>query len=466
MTRTKEENKDMTGGSLWKKIILFSLPLIASNVLQVLFNMSDIAVVGKFAGEIALGAVGSTTTIVALFTGFLIGMGGGVNALAARYYGAQQYKELSKNNHTAVIICTLTGVALTVLGAGSAHAVLKLLKTQTAFLDGATLYLRIYFLCMPATAIYNFGNAVFSAAGNTKKPLLFLLIAGVINVALNLLFVIVFRLDVAGVAIASVISQYVSAFLILFSLFRAQPPYRMRFSELRIYTDKARDILSLGFSSGIQAAIFQLANLFTQVGVNSFDEIMVEGNSAAATADTLVYDTMAAFNVACTSFVGQNYGMNKKKRVLHSYFVALFYSFAAGLILGLLLVFNGKSFLSLFAKEPNVIEAGMKRLTLMGLAYWISAFMDVTISASRGLGKSTVPTVIVILGSCIFRIIWIYTVFAYFKTITSLYLLYPCSWTITAIAEIVYFITTYKKISAIPPQNQPLTETAASDKSK
>lgn len=437
--------KDMTEGFLFKQIFLFSLPLIISNILQVLFNMSDVAVVGRFAGPAALGAVGSTTILVSLFTGFLIGLSGGVNVLAARYLGAKKQKDLEETVHTSVIICLASGIILLIFGLIFSRFLLELLNTKDELIDGATLYLHIYFLGMPALAIYNFGNAVFSAAGDTKKPLFYLLIAGILNVIMNLFFVIVCNLDVAGVAIASVVSQYISAALILISLFRSKEPYRLCLSKLKPYSGKVQSILSLGLPSGFQYAIFQIANLFIQTGVNSFDAVIVEGNSAAANADALVYDVMAAFYTACSSFMGQNYGAGKKDRILKSYFVSLAYSFGAGMLLGGLLVIFGRGFLALFTTDAMVAEAGMKRLRIMGFSYAVSAFMDCSIAASRGLGKSLVPTVIVIMGSCVFRVIWVYTIFAYFKTIPSLYLLYVFSWTLTAIAEIIYFANIYKK---------------------
>ena len=302
---------------------------------------------------------------------------------------------------------------------------------------------------MPALAIYNFGNAVFSAVGNTKKPLYYLATAGVINIILNLFFVIVCKLDVAGVALASIISQYTSAIFILRALFMTKEIYGLKLSMLKPNSQKAGMILSIGVPSAIQYAIFQVANLFIQFGVNSFDATMVAGNSAAANADGLVYDVMAAFYTACSSFIGQNYGAGNKERVRNSYFVSLAYSFGIGLVIGVTLEIFGTQFLSLFTTEQAVVDAGMKRLGIMGFSYCISAFMDATIAASRGLGKSVVPTIIVIMGSCVFRIIWVYTIFAYFKTIPSLYLLYVFSWSITAIVEMIYFKVIYHKQMAV-----------------
>lgn len=442
----KQELRDLTRGPLGKQIFLFSFPLILSNLLQVLFNMADIAVVGRFAGPIALGAVGSTAILVSLFTGFLIGMSGGVNVLTALHFGARDKKALAETVHSAAILCALVGLVFLGLGVLLARNILALMNTKPELIDGAALYLRIYFLGMPALAVYNYGNAVFSAVGDTKRPLLYLSIAGALNVTLNLVFVIACGMDVAGVALASILSQYVSAALILLALLRrGGEDYGLRLRELRLSRSRSKAILRIGLPGGLQNAIFAIANLFIQVGVNSFDATMVAGNSAATNQDPIVYDVMAAFYTACGSFIGQNYGARRKDRIKKSFLISLAYSFGAGVLLGLGILAAGPQFLSLFTAEPAVVEAGMHRLRVMSLSYGISAFMDCTIAASRGLGKSLAPTVIVLLGSCAFRILWVYTVFAHFGTITSLYLLYAFSWAITAVAEIWYFLRVYRK---------------------
>ncbi len=445
----RQLEQNLTEGSLGKKIFLFSLPLMLSNLLQVLFNMADIAVVGKFAGSNALGSVGSTSILVTLFTSFLIGVGGGINVLVALHIGSGNKKEAKETITTAYVICLCMGILLLIIGISSARGILTLMNTKPELIDGAVLYLRIYFLGLPAVGVYNCGNAVLSAAGDTKKPLYFLSIAGAINIALNLLLVIVFHLDVAGVAIASIISQYISAILITYAITHGDRVYTiaLRHQPLRslVLKDKLTAILKLGLPSGLQNMVFMFANLFVQVGVNSFSATMVAANSAAANADGPVYEVMAAFYVACSSFMGQNLGAKKKDRVLKSYFVSLSYSFFIGLILGLTILFMGPNFLLLFTSDPAVIELGMYRLKIMSVSYAFSAFMDCTIAASRGLGRTVVPTFIVIMGSCVFRVIWIYTIFAYFKTIPSLYLLYIFSWTITATAEIIYFQAIYRR---------------------
>ena len=447
--KMKQNMQDLTEGSLGKKILIFSVPLMLSNLLQVLFNMADIAVIGQFAGSLSLGAVGSTATLVTMFTGFLIGLSGGINVLTALYYGAKDRESLSKTIHSAALVSLIMGVLLLVLGVGLSEWMLTMLKTREELLDKAVLYLRIYYLGMPALAIYNFGNAVYSAVGNTKKPLYYLGFSGVLNIILNLFFVIVCHMDVAGVALASIISQYVSAALILQALLRCKDIYALHPGKLRLDPELTKDILKLGMPSGLQNVIFQFANSFVQMGVNSFDATMVAGNSAATNADAMVYDVMAAFYTACGSFMGQNYGAGKKKRVAeqlpHQPGIFLRHRSDPGSVTGIF----GRAFLSLFTRDAAVMNAGMYRLTIMGFSYCISAFMDCTIAAARAMGKSIIPMFIVIMGSCVFRVIWVYTVFAYFHTIPSLYLLYVFSWSITAVAEILYFIRIYRQKMAL-----------------
>lgn len=445
-------DSDMTTGSLWRKIFVFSVPLMASQLLQVLFNMADVAVVGNFSSSQALGSVGSTTILVTLFTGILIGLGSGVNVRVAQFLGAGEKRDASETVHTSFIICTAAGMIIAVACFFLARPMLALIKTKDELIDGAVLYFKIYALGMPALGIFNFGNAVLSAEGDTRRPLVYLSAAGVLNVFLNLFFVIVCKMAADGVALASIISQYLSAGLILWRMSRDRGECGLHLRLIRIYPAKAASVLSLGIPAGFQNSIFAIANLFIQSAVNSFDHVMVEGNSAAANSDAIIYNVMAAFYTACSTFMGQNLGAGKKKRVIKSYIISLTYSFAAGAILGGLLMLFGKEFLSLFTGDAEVAAAGMHRIMIMGFSYMVSAFMDCTIAASRGLGKSLVPTTIVILGSCVFRVAWVYTVFAYFRTIPSLYLLYIFSWTITAVAEIAYFAFAWNKCYKNTPE--------------
>ena len=442
----KSNTKTLTEGPLAKQIFLVSLPLALSNLLQVLFNMSDVAVVGRFAGSTALGAVGSTSILVSLFTGFLIGLSGGINVLVARFYGARHEHDVEKTVHSAAIVSLIAGVVLLFVGLLGSPFMLRLLNTKDDLLPGAILYLRVYFLGMPALALYNFGNAVFSSIGDTKKPLMYLSIAGALNIALNLFFVIVCQLSVMGVALASAFSQCASAGLILHALTKVHYCYVLDTKKLHLDPATTKSILGLGLPAGFQNAIFAIANLFVQVGVNSFDAVTVSGAAAAANADTLLFNMMAAFYTGCASFVSRNWGVGKTQRITKSYLVSMCYAAGVGAICGVLLLLFGRSFLSLFANETGVIDAGMERLRIMSFSYVVSPLMDASIAASRGIGKSVVPTVIVVMGSCVFRVIWVYTIFAWFGTITSLYLLYIFSWAITGAAELLYFRRSYKKV--------------------
>lgn len=440
-----DDSKKMLTGSLWKGILLFSLPLFASNLLQVLFNMTDVAVIWKFSSPEALGAVGSTTILVTLFTGFLIGLGNGINVLIARYLGQRNSKNVHDALHTSFVLSIIMGIILFLLGFFFSKYLLIWLKTKDEFIDGATLYLKIYFIGMPANALYNFGNACYSAKGNTKRPLIFLGISGIFNVGLDLLFVIAFKMSVEGVALASIISQYISAFLLMISLMKENTNIKLIIKDIRLYDGYSHLVLSLGLPSGFQSAIFAIANLFIQSGVNSFDGGVVKGNSAAQNADSITFNVMAAFYTACASYMSQNFGAGNQKRVKQSYLIALVYSFLTGVIMGLFFLTLGRPFLRIFTNEEQVVDAGYERLKIMAFSYTFSAFMDNTIAASRGIGKSFIPTIIVITGSCVFRVIWVYTIFAYFHTITSLYLVYIFSWVITAIFEIAYFLYAYKR---------------------
>ena len=425
-TKKKARSIEMVTGSLWKNIFLFSIPLMCSQLLEVVFNLSDVAVVGRFADYKALGAVGSTTLLVTLFVGFLIGMGSGVNVRTAHALGSGNLQNTEDTIHSALILCALMGLLVGAVCFFFSGGMLKLLHTKDDLIGQASLYLKIYAIGLPAMGVYNFGNGILSARGDTKRPL--------------------YYLAAAGVATATAIAQYVSAMLIMVHLLRRKDECHVSLKKIRFHKKACIDILVIGIPAGIQNAIFAIANLFVQSGVNSFDTYMVSGSAAATNADTIIYNVMYAFYIACSSFMGQNYGAGNKKRVLKSYFISLFYSFTIGLILGLLLFIFGHQFLSLFATDAAVIDAGMQRIKIMAFSYCFSSFMDCTIAASRGIGKTIIPTIIIIMGSCVFRIVWIYTVFAWIHTIPALFLLYLFSWIITSIAEITYFIIIYRKL--------------------
>ena len=440
---------NLTTGSLPKQILLYSLPLIASNLLQVMFNMADVAVIGQFSGTAALGSVGSTTMLVNIFTGTLLGFGGGISVLAARYLGARDWKDLSETTHTALVLSLILGVFALVFGECLSPLFLHLLGTKPELLAGAVLYMRVYLLGMPGAALYNFGNAMFSAAGNTKKPLQYLTMAGILNIVLNLFFVVVLDWSVAGVAAASAISQTFSGLALLRALIKTREEYGVQPGQIRMTRNKVSPLLWLCLPAAFQNTVFYTSGLFVQAGINTFDATMVAANAAAANSDPLAYDVMAAFHTACASFVGQNYGAGNRERIRKSYHISLAYSFGISACISALLLIFHNQFLGIFTSDPAVVKAGLARLFVMGLSYPWSAFMDCTIAASRGLGKTVAPTVIVILGSCVFRIIWIYTIFAYFGTIVSLYLLYIVSWAITATFEIISYRHSFRQQTAI-----------------
>ena len=443
---------DMTKGAITPLLIRFTIPLVLGNLFQLTYNAADSIIVGKFVGEEALAAVGTSNPLMTLAILFINGMCLGAGILVSTAFGAGNTQLMEHQVSTTAIAGTVFSLAFSALCVILATPLLQLMQVPADILPIAVSYLRIYCLGMPAMAVFNFGNAVLSAAGDTKKPLYFLSMAGVINILLNLFFVIVCHLAAAGVALASIISQYISAALVILSLRRSGSVVRLERSMLRIEPHKAKQVLSLSIPAGLQNAIFAIANLFIQAGVNSFDELMVEGNAAAANADALVYDVMAAIYTACSSFMSQNYGAGKRKRIIHSYFISMVFSFGIALVMSALLVIFGRQFLGIFTNVEEVAQAGMIRLRIMGCSYAFSAFMDCTIAANRGLGKSFVPTVIVIMGSCVFRIIWVYTVFAYFHTIESLYLLYIVSWAITATAEMICLRRVYREqMQKLPP---------------
>ena len=423
------------------------IPTTVDEVLEVLFNLSDVAIAGKYAYNtyVALGSVGSTTTLVTLFTGLLIGLGGGVNVAVARGLGMGNDEDVEHTTHSSFLICLAMGVLTCLVCVFFAEPMLRLLHTKEEFLPGAVLYLKLYALGLPAMGIYNCGNGILSATGDTKRPLLYLTVAGVLNVILNLVFVIGCGMAAEGVAIASAIAQWVSALLIIIHLLHRKDACHLDIRKLRLHHLASKRVLLIGIPSGLQNAIFAVANLFVQAGLNSFDEITVSGAAAAANADTLVFNMMAAFYTACASFVSRNWGAGRKERILKSYYISMLYAAVVGVLVGVLLTVFGREFLGLFADKPEVIDAGVDRLRIMAFSYGIGALMDASIAASRGIGKSIAPTIMVIMGSCVFRVIWIYTVFAYFHTVPSLYLLYIFSWVITGIAECIYFRAAYKK---------------------
>jgi putative MATE family efflux protein len=431
---------DMVNGPLLGKILLFYVPLMLSSVLQLLFNAADIIVVGQYAGANALGAVGATSSLINLLVNLFMGLSVGVNVLVANYYGAKRDKDLSEMVHTAVATSFVSGVILVVVGLVAAGPALTLMETPQDFLNQSVLYMRIYFLGMPFSMAYNFGSAVLRAVGDTRRPLYYLFTAGVINVILNLIFVIFFHMSVAGVASATVISQAVSAFLVIRCLLKADGVYRLELSKLHIYSDKLIRMIRIGLPAGVQGTLFSISNVLIQSSVNSFGAIAVAGNTAASNIEGFVYVAMNSFYQASISFTGQNYGAGKRVRVLKVAVICEVAVIAVGLVLGNAAYLFGDKLLLLYSNRPEVIAYGVRRLAVICVYYCLCGMMDVMVGVLRGMGHSLLPMFVSLTGACLFRIIWIMTIFRQIRTLECLYWSYPFSWAVTFAFHLLCFI--------------------------
>lgn len=438
---------DMCNGPLLGKIILFSIPVILSGILQLLFNAADIVVVGRFAGNEALAAVGSTSSLINLMTNLFIGLSVGANVLVARYYGAEQKKELSEMVHTAVLTSVVSGIALIFVGVLVAEPALKLMDTPTDCIDQAVLYIRIYFVGMPVSMLYNFGSAILRAVGDTKRPLYFLSAAGVINVILNLFFVIVLHMGVAGVAMATVISQAVSALLVIRCLMKTDSDYKLELCKLCIVKDKLIKMAQIGLPAGLQGSLFSVSNVLIQSSVNSFGSIAMAGNAAAGNVEGFVYTAMNSMSQTAISFAGQNFGAGKFKRIGKVTFQCLVIVMLIGLIMGNTVFFFAENLLGLYSKDAQVIEYGILRLSVICTTYCLCGMMDVMVGVMRGMGHSVLPMLVSLTGACLFRVVWIYTIFKAYNSLFSLYVSYPISWLLTFLAHTLCFSYLYRRLN-------------------
>ena len=441
-SKTKQYEMDMCSGPILRKMLMFALPLMLSSILQLLFNAADIVVVGKFAGDNSLAAVGSNTALINLLTNLFIGLSIGANVVAARHYGAKAWDDLRRTVHTAMLLSMLSGALLLVLGVIGAEQMLIWMQTPEEVLPLATVYLRIYFLGMISTMVYNFGSALLRAVGDTKRPLYFLLCAGIINVILNLLFVIGFQMDVMGVAIATVISETVSALLVLRCLVKEKGGIHLELRAMRIDRKKMLQILRIGLPAGFQGVVFALSNVVIQSSVNIFGNIVVAGNSAAANLEGFVYMAMNAFYQTTLSFVSQNYGAGEQKRINRIVLLGEACVIVTGTLLGNMVVFFGNDLLQIYSNNPEVIAAGMVRLHYISMIYALCGIMDVMVGALRGIGYSIMPMIVAIVGVCVLRLIWLATVFQIpeFHKIETVYLSYPVTWILTSLVYIVFFV--------------------------
>ncbi len=447
--KQKKYEIDMCSGSVLGKMLLFALPLMLSSLLQLLFNAADIIVVGRFAGDNSLAAVGSNSSLINLMTNFFMGLSVGANVLTAGYFGARQKKDLVETVHTAMLLSIYSGLILTIVGVAGARQLLILMKTPDEVLPLAVLYLRLYFLGMTAMMLYNFGSAIMRAVGDTRRPLYYLAIAGVINVVLNLIFVIVLRMDVAGVAIATVVSQCISAFLIIRCMMGMKDSVALTLSGLHIYRDKFKRILAIGLPASFQGMLFSFSNVIIQSSVNSFGAVTVAGNSAAANIEGFVYVAMNAFHQAAISFTSQNIGAAKYGRVNRIAYTSQLCVIVVGTLLGNVAVLFGRPLLGLYTTSAAVVDAGMIRLGIICRLYALCGMMDVMVGILRGLGYSVMPMIVSLIGACGLRLIWIFTFFQMemFHTIQSLYITYPVSWFITFATHVVCFLVVRRKLS-------------------
>lgn len=437
---------DMCHGPLFGKIMIFSIPLMLSGILQLLFNAADVVVVGRFAGSQSLAAVGSTSSLINLLINIFMGLSVGANVLIARYYGAGQEKEVSDTVHTSILLSLISGVFLTVIGVVLAKPLLELMGTPADVLDKAVLYMRIYFLGMPVLLLYNFGSSILRAIGDTKRPLYYLSAAGIVNVGLNLFFVIVLNMDVAGVALATVLSQCISAVCIVRCLIKSGGCFRLYPKMLRIHKDKMLRIVRIGLPAGMQGAIFSISNVLIQSSVNSFGSIAMAGNTAASNVEGFVYTAMNTMHQTAVSFTSQNLGGKQYDRIKKVVAECLAIVAGIGLIMGNGVYLLGEQILGIYSSDPEVINYGILRLSVICTTYLLCGTMDTMVGVIRGLGYSVMPMIVSLLGACGIRVLWIFTVFQWQRSLFTLYISYPISWGITFTAHVICYLIVSKRV--------------------
>lgn len=444
---SKNYQLDMTKGSIFWVLLKFSIPLICSSILQLLFNAADVIVVGQFAGDESLAAVGATTAIINLLVNLFIGLSVGTTVIAANFFGSNRNEELSQTVHTAILISVIGGIILSIVGVVFSKQILQITKTPKEILDLATVYLKVYFAGILPTVVYNFGCALLRAKGDTKRPLYVLLFSGFINVILNLIFVIVFNMNVAGVALATVISQIIASIFIIKFLIDENSSFKLIFSKLKINLQIFIKIIKIGVPAGFQGIIFSLSNVIIQSAINSFGANVIAGNSAASNLEGFVYIAMNSFAQGALTFVSQNLGAQKYDRIKKSVGISLGCILVIGLILGNVIVLFGNNLLRLYSENPIVIDFGMNRLRLICSLFVLCGLMDVMGNIIRGLGHSFLPMIITLIGACGIRILWIKTIFevSKFHTCETIYISYPISWIATFIALFISFLFIIKK---------------------
>ena len=448
MAQAKSYSIDMCSGPILPKLLRFSLPLMCSSMLQLMFNTADIIVVGRFAGRASLAAVGSTSSLINLLVNLFMGLSVGANILAAKCFGAKDEKGVHETVHTAILLSIFSGLFVTVIGVVGARKILQLMQSPPEVLDLAVLYLRIYFLGMIPTMLYNFGAALLRAVGDTRRPLYYLSLAGVVNVVLNLFFVIVLKMDVAGVALATIIAQAISAFLVVRCLIRESGTIHLDLRKLRIDPRSLRLILQVGLPAGLQSVLFSFSNVVIQSSVNSFGEMVVAGNSAAQSVEAFIYAAMNSIHQAAISFTSQNYGAGHYRRIWRVMLFSQLCVIATGLILGNTFLFFGTRILRLYTTDPFVMTHALVRMRILCTTYFLCGIMDVAVGTLRGIGQSVLPMIVSLVGACGLRLVWIATVFQIpvYHTINTVYWSYPVSWGLTALAHFICIFFAMKKV--------------------
>lgn len=430
----------MCNGTIMDKLISFALPLMVSGILQLMFNAVDIIVVGRFSGSQALAAVGSTTALINVFTNLFIGVSLGANVLAARFYAAGKDKEMSETVHTAITLALVSGVVMAVIGLVFSRWALEIMGTPADVIDQSSLYMRIYFLGMPFFMVYNYGAAILRAVGDTKRPLMFLIVAGVINAVLNMFLVIAFHMGVAGVAIATVISQMISCLLVLRCLYKTDSSYQLRFSRLCMKKFYLAQIFQVGIPAGIQSTVINFSNALLQSSVNSFGSTAMAGYTAANNVLGFLYASVNAVTQACMSFTSQNYGVGRYKRMDRVLLDCGILSFVIAFVLGCGSYIFGGEILKIYTEDPEVIRCGVEILSITTVPYFLCGIMDLFPGALRGMGHSGVPMILSIIGTVGTRIVWIFWIFPQNRSLYTLFISYPASWAITIVMQVICFI--------------------------
>lgn len=440
----------MCSGPLWNKLLLFALPLMASSMLQLLFNAADVVVVGRYAGKEALAAVGSNTALINLLINLFVGLSVGTNVVVARDLGASRRDNVSRSVHTSIALALLSGVVMMAFGVVMVRRLLIWMSSPTDVIDLSTTYLRIYFLGMPANMFYNFGAAILRAQGDTQRPLYFLTAAGIVNVLLNLFFVIVLGMDVDGVALATIVSQYISAFLVLRCLMREEGPLRLELKKLRLEWPVVKQILRVGLPAGFQGIVFSLSNVVIQSSLNSFnDPVIVAGSAASANIEGFVYAAMNSFYQTALTFTGQNYGAGQCRRVDKVAILCEAFSMTTGLVLGNLAYFFGHQLAGIYAPGNDAVVAqALIRMSFICIPYLLGGYMDTMVGVLRGIGYSVGPMIVSLVGACGLRLIWVATVFQVVRTPATLYFSYPVTWTITGTVHVIVFLAVRKRAYA------------------